>query len=637
MKGYIEASHNRCRSTEILANNLFSTLILTDGENKDMLEKNKDLILTAIPFMNHLYDFVSGSDFFAILCDSDGCILKVIGDESILSEAAKSKMITGAYMDETHIGTNAMSLVISEKVPIQISGKEHFFESYHKWTCSAAPIKDLNGKVIGIIDLTGYIENVHPHTLGMVVAAADAIEKMFEINKYNSMLEISKKRLETTIDSISAGILTCDLMGNITAMNKQVVRMFGYSENEMKKIIIPDLIQSWNGIVENLKSKGTFIDQDIYINARVNKLQYTLTLYPIYDLDMKLEEITLVLYELKKGRKIAGKILSGQAVYTFDKVIGKNKRFMKTIDYAKKIAESKSTVLITGESGTGKEVFAQAIHNYGERCDEPFIAVNCGAIPRALVESELFGYEDGAFTGAKKGGNAGKFEIADGGTIFLDEIGEMPTDMQIKLLRVISESTITRICSSKQIPIDVRIMAATNKDLKHEIEKGNFRKDLYYRLNVMPLYLPPIRERRDDILQLVNYYMKKTSKRLNKRIVDIPEAYMKYLMEYDWPGNVRELENVIELIVNSEAIQLNIGNKVIEVKKSTINLNANISLEMMEKLHISKVIKDVKGNMTLAANILGIGRNTLYRKIEKYNIDCSKSEHSSVMEHLKCN
>ncbi|HEY8804602.1 MAG TPA: sigma 54-interacting transcriptional regulator [Clostridium sp.] len=634
MERYIEESHKRCRSTGILSANLFSTKILSGAQIKDMFEKNKELILMAIPFINRLYNFVRGSNFFVILCDSDGGILNVIGDQRILSEAAKIKMITGAYMDETHIGTNAISLVISEKVPIQISGKEHFIKEYSKWTCSAAPIKDLDGRVIGIINLTGYKENVHPHTLGMVVAAGDAIERMLEINKYNLMLEISKKRLETTFNSISSGILTCDLIGNITTMNKQVVKMFGYSENEMKKIKINDLIQDWNEILEHLMVNGTFIDEDTYINSRVNKLQYTLTLNPIYDVEMKIEEITLVFRELKKSRNLAGKILSGQAVYTFDKVIGKNKKIMKIIEYAKNIAESKSTVLITGESGTGKEVFAQAIHNYGIRRDKPFIAVNCGAIPRTLVESELFGYEDGAFTGAKKGGNAGKFELANGGTIFLDEIGEMPTDMQIKLLRVIEESTITRIGSSKQIPIDVRIMAATNKDLKHEMERGNFRKDLFYRLNVLPLCLPPLRERRDDIPELVNYYMKKTSKMLNKRTVDIPEVYMKYLMEYDWPGNVRELENVIERIVNSEAIQFNISNKVAEVQKSTFNLNTNISLEMMEKQHIIKIIKDVKGNMTLAANILEIGRNTLYRKVEKYNIDCSKIEHSSEMEQI---
>ena len=626
MEAYIKESHNRCRSTEILTSNLFSTMILNGAEINNILVENKELILAATPFMNRLYNFVSGTGFLAILCDRNGCILNVIGDELILPKAVESKMIVGTYMDEIHIGTNAISLVISEKIPIQISGKEHFIKDYYKWTCSASPIKDLFGNIIGIIGLTGYMKNVHPHTLGMVVAAADAIEKMVEINKYNSMIEISKKRLDTSINAITSGILTCDLTGNITTMNKQVAKMFGYKENEIMKIKIYDLIQNWNEIMKRLKVKGTFITEDIYINSRINKLQYTLTLYPIYDRDNNIEEVTLVIQELKKARKLGEKILSGQAIYTFEKIIGKNEKFMETIDYAKKISESKSTVLITGESGTGKEVFAQSIHNNGTRRDEPFIAVNCGAIPRTLVESELFGYEEGAFTGAKKGGNAGKFEIADGGTIFLDEIGEMPTDMQIKILRVIGESAITRIGSSKQIPIDVRIMAATNKDLLHEIEIGNFRSDLYYRLNVMPIYLLPLRQRRDDIPELVNYYMKKTSKMLNKRAVDIPEEYMKYLMEYDWPGNVRELENEIELIINSEAIKFNFHNKVDEVQNNTFNSNFNISLEMVEKQHIIEVLKAVKGNMTIAANILEIGRNTLYRKIQKFEIDCSKNE-----------
>jgi len=626
VEAYIKESHNRCRSTEILTSNLFSTMILNGAEINNILVENKELILAATPFMNRLYNFVSGTGFLAILCDRNGCILNVIGDELILPKAVESKMIVGTYMDEIHIGTNAISLVISEKIPIQISGKEHFIKDYYKWTCSASPIKDLFGNIIGIIGLTGYMKNVHPHTLGMVVAAADAIEKMVEINKYNSMIEISKKRLDTSINAITSGILTCDLTGNITTMNKQVAKMFGYKENEIMKIKIYDLIQNWNEIMKRLKVKGTFITEDIYINSRINKLQYTLTLYPIYDRDNNIEEVTLVIQELKKARKLGEKILSGQAIYTFEKIIGKNEKFMETIDYAKKISESKSTVLITGESGTGKEVFAQSIHNNGTRRDEPFIAVNCGAIPRTLVESELFGYEEGAFTGAKKGGNAGKFEIADGGTIFLDEIGEMPTDMQIKILRVIGESAITRIGSSKQIPIDVRIMAATNKDLLHEIEIGNFRSDLYYRLNVMPIYLLPLRQRRDDIPELVNYYMKKTSKMLNKRAVDIPEEYMKYLMEYDWPGNVRELENEIELIINSEAIKFNFHNKVDEVQNNTFNSNFNISLEMVEKQHIIEVLKAVKGNMTIAANILEIGRNTLYRKIQKFEIDCSKNE-----------
>ena len=629
MNNFIKNSHERCTSAGFLTESIYSTKILNESEIKDKLQENRELILTATPFMNRLYNFVKGSGFFAILCASDGCILNVIGDESILSEAVQFKMITGAYMDETHIGTNAMSLAISEEIPVQVSGNEHFIHAYRKWTCSAAPIQDLNGNLIGIIDLTGYIENVHPHTLGMVAAAADAISRMLEINKYNSMLEISKKRLETTFNSISSGILTCDLEGNITTMNKQIVKIYNYTEIEMGNFKITDLVQNWNEILNRLRMKGTLIDENTYINAKKNKMQYAISLYPIYDSNMNIEEITIVFNETKIGKKLAGKILSGQAVYTFDKVIAKNETFKKTINYAKKIADSDSTILITGESGTGKEVFAQAIHNYGIRRDEPFIAMNCGAIPRTLIESELFGYEDGAFTGAKKGGNAGKFELADGGTIFLDEIGEMPIDMQIKLLRVIEQREITRIGSSKPIPIDVRIMAATNKDLKHEIERGNFRKDLYYRLNVLPLYLPPLRERREDIPELVNYYMSKTSKKLNKPCIPVSEEYMKYLVSYDWPGNIRELENVIELLINTEELHINFSNKAEEVQINTIEINNNISLEAVEKLHIIEVLESTSGNVTLAANILEIGRNTLYRKIDKYNIDCSNMEHCS--------
>jgi len=347
---------------------------------------------------------------------------------------------------------------------------------------------------------------------------------------------------------------------------------------------------------------------------------------------MNIEEITIIIHELKKSKKFSGKILNGQAIYTFEQVIGKNEKFMKIVAYAKKIADSKSTVLITGESGTGKEVFAQAIHNYSIRNDDPFIAVNCGAIPRTLIESELFGYEDGAFTGAKKGGSVGKFEIAEGGTVFLDEIGEMPIDMQVKLLRVIEAGVITRIGSSIEIPIDVRIIAATNRNLKNEVESGNFRKDLYYRLNVLPIYLPPLREHSEDIPEFINYYMEKISKKLNKQGVNISNEYMKYLIDYDWPGNVRELENVIELMINSEEIVIDFDNRMDEAQKIIVNLNTNVSLELMEKQHIIKVLQDVKGNMTLAANILEIGRNTLYRKIEKFGIDCSKIDHCSKVE-----
>lgn len=331
-------------------------------------------------------------------------------------------------------------------------------------------------------------------------------------------------------------------------------------------------------------------------------------------------------------RKLGEKLSNGKAIYTFDKIIGRNVEFLKIMEYAKKISDSKSTILITGESGTGKEVFAQAIHNYSSRKDNFFVAVNCGAIPVNLIESELLGYEDGAFTGAKKGGNAGKFEIADGGTIFLDEIGEMSLDMQVRLLRVIEEGVINRIGSARPSPVNVRIIAATNKDLDEEVRTGNFRKDLFYRLNVLPIHLPPLRERQEDIDLLLDYYMNKISKKLGKKKIYLNNNLLDKFLHYEWPGNIRELENIVELIVNTEEVSMD----VIYRMRPHIIIGDHLSkdntaiedmkLENVEKNHIIKVLKNFRCNISLSAKAMGIGRNTLYRKMEKYNISCSGLE-----------
>jgi PAS domain S-box-containing protein len=633
-KKYIPRSHARCREMGIDIARVLSGKILSDDALRRKLEEKRDLMVAAEPFMNQLYNFVKGSNFFSILTDEEGCILSVIGDEGILSEAFNFKMIPGSYMDEQHIGTNAMGTALAEEMPVQVSGKEHFIKAYHRWTCSASPIRNPEGKIIGVLDLTGYSELVHSHTLGMVVAAANAIEKMLEVKSYTDKLVLAKQHIETIIDSIPTGILTCDLSGTIQSANMHITAMFGFKENEILKMKTWEIFEGWDLVKNTLATKESFIDEDVYVNARKNKLQFSLSAYPFVDKEENLKEIICVFKEVKKVRKLANRIVDRHAIYTFDKIIGKNERFLLNIDYAKKIADSKSTILILGESGTGKEVFAQSIHNAGSRKEEAFVAVNCGAIPRNLIESELFGYEDGAYTGAKRGGNPGKFEMADGGTIFLDEIGEMPLEMQPNLLRVIEEGIVSRIGSSKQIPVNVRIIAATNKDLRREVEMGNFRKDLYYRLNVLPLYLCPLRERKEDIPLLIDYFMDTIAKRLNKRKVAVPLEYMKHLIQYDWPGNIRELENIVELMINTESLPLDLNNKNLGIQPTSSALkDPCLKLEYLENQHILYVLRKFKGNISLAAEALDIGRNTLYRKIEKYSIDCSVFEHCSDLEH----
>ena len=643
-KDYIVKSHERCKKYNVELDRMYSTKIICDQELSRKLEAKRELMVTAEHYMNQLYNFVKGSNFFSILTDEEGCILSVIGDEEILSEAFSFKMVPGAYMDEYSIGTNAMGTALVEGMPVQISGEEHYVRLYHRWTCSASPIRNARGEIIGSLDLTGYSEYVHSHTLGMVVAAANAIEKMLDIKRYTEELSMAKRYTETIIDSITAGILTSDLEGNIKTVNHHVADMFGYHPDEMKRMKIWNLFDDWERVKTSVLNKQNFMDEDVFVSSRKNKLQFCLSIYPFLDSDQNIRDIIFVFKEVKKVRRLANKIMGRRAIYTFDKIIGKDENFVRIIEYAKKIADSRSNVLIMGESGTGKELFAQAIHNYSNRNDEPFVALNCGAIPRTLIESELFGYEEGAFTGAKSSGQPGKFEIADGGTIFLDEIGEMPLDMQTRLLRVIEEGTVGRIGSINEIVVDVRVIAATNKDLNEEVRKGNFRKDLYYRLNVLPIRLLPLRERKADILLLSQYFMERISRKLNKKSVEISEEVMEALLGYEWPGNVRELENLIELIVNTESLPDSFG--MIDSSaddKPEISLKRfdritaceeeeeNLKLEFMEKQHILKVLNRYRGNITLCAKALGIGRNTLYRKMESIGIHCSETEQCSNM------
>lgn len=345
------------------------------------------------------------------------------------------------------------------------------------------------------------------------------------------------------------------------------------------------------------------------------------------------KDINELKYLYKKVSKIEKELklyknefnIANRAKYTLNDIIGQSDSMKNLKEFTRKIAKSNSNVLILGESGTGKELFAQAIHNNSNRVKYPFIKVNCGAIPYELLESELFGYEEGSFTGARKGGKIGKIKAADGGTIFLDEIGDLPLNMQVKLLRFIQDKEIEKIGSIHSEEVDVRIIAATNKNLREMIEKGLFRLDLYYRLNVVTIKIPPLRERKDDIQIISKYLIKKISKSNNIRVEGISDDALEYLKKYNWPGNVRELENVIE-----RAINVLDGETIIKPKHLPFRIRGIMNdkmarslrdvVEEAEKQAIIDSLMICKGNRTLAAETLGISRTSLYEKMAKYNI-----------------
>jgi len=320
-----------------------------------------------------------------------------------------------------------------------------------------------------------------------------------------------------------------------------------------------------------------------------------------------------------------------QKLFTCMSIVGETEQMLYVKKLARRASRTSSTLLVTGESGTGKEVIAQAIHTRSVRRAAPFVSVNCGAIPKELIEAELFGYEGGAFTGAKRGGSPGKFELANGGTILLDEIGDMPMDMQVKLLRVLQEKEIWRVGGVKPIKLDVRVIASTNKDLLNMVKEGTFRQDLYYRINILSIHMPPLRERLEDMPALIDDLLLRINKRIGSNAVAVSPESMEIARNYSWPGNVRELENVLEQAVNwsnDEIIDFRrIPNRFWEAGESTAHEtdtvepdNIQDELSKRECCIIEKAIMEAKGNRSKAAKMLGMSRSAFYRRLKKYDL-----------------
>jgi len=329
----------------------------------------------------------------------------------------------------------------------------------------------------------------------------------------------------------------------------------------------------------------------------------------------------VILNEIKRARTLAAKMMGAKAKFSFGDIIGHNPRFLQTVRQAQIASQINSNVLLIGESGTGKDIFAQAIHNNSSRKDGPYVAINCAAIPRDLITSELFGYSDGAFTGSRKGGSQGKFELADGGTIFLDEIGETPLELQAALLRVIEDKSITRIGGTKVTTIDVRIIAATNKHLKEEVRKGKFREDLYYRLNVFAIRMVPLREKKDDIPILVDCFVKNISGAMGKVIKTIEKDVLEKFINFQWPGNVRELQNILETMINvAHSNRLTVDLLPSEIADERSMEDTDYGIEPVSKIERKLMMKMLKLNMTKKeiAKQMGISRSTLYRKLDEY-------------------
>ena len=648
--------------------------ILTQEQLQEAIAENQVLYDIASSFIDYLYQIVKGSGFMIMFADKNGNVLKLVGDADIV-ETAKNQDIPlteGSCRLESVLGTNAIGTPLFSGKPIQLFAYEHYFELSSNWTCSGAPIL-LKDKILGVICISGSWERAHPHTLGMVMSAAEAISRQLYLTEANERLIAMRNQLQTSIDSIHSGIVLLDADYNVSYVNAITLHVLKFTKEDV-------LNHSYREIFPNLeleKLKENTYDFETTVCGKQEAFKCYISVKFVATTNYSNKESFLISFRKTEYiQQLANKVMGSDAHYTFQNIIGECPALLRLKGLALKVAQGNTSVLITGESGTGKELFAQSIHNNSPHSNGPFVAINCGAIPKDLIESELFGYDSGAFTGAKKEGRAGKFELANGGTIFLDEIGDMPYEVQVRLLRVLQEKSVTRIGGKKSIPLNVRVIAATNVNLEEAIENHVFRSDLYYRLNVFSLHIPPLRERGDDIFLLTDHFLQKYQNPNHEPITGISDDVRKIFELYNWPGNIRELENVIERcciltsngMLTKEALPINMQNiltekalsqretadmhssqiltnstsfenlpekstqskedtamsdvpKAMQATPTNAHIASTITAEESEKILIIEHLKQSGGNVRKASDSLGISRRTLYRKLEKYNID----------------
>lgn len=628
-KEIIHQSHKRSKEYGLTKEGVSVKRFLTETQVKRLLKENAELLEITSPIIETLYDFLKGTGFIIVLTDKAGRIIETAGDTHTLDETSRQNLVPGAFMDEKSVGTNAVGTALSENSPIQVTASEHFMQFFQHVTCSACPIHDSNGQIVGVLNLTGESKLAHPHTLGLVVAAVSAIEHRINNVNIQKQLHNSNQFAFSMMNNLSNGLFAMDLNDHILWVNDTACRTINTRRLDLIDKPIESIFPDWPAVKETILRNEPYTDEDNHFSLPKVKSRFLFNAYLIKTKENQILGYILSFRELSGILKMISKIGEHSTRYTFSDFIGESRITRELIKYCKTIAKNPSTVLISGESGTGKEIIAQAIHQASPRQNQAFVAINCGAISESLIESELFGYTEGAFTGAKKGGKTGKFELANNGTLFLDEIGEMPLEMQVKLLRTIQEKSVIRVGSNKSIPVNVRILAATNKNLENEVKEGRFRLDLYYRLNVFEVQIPPLRDRREDILPLVNHFLKKIASRLDIPIPELNPELLDALSQYNWPGNIRELENLMEraVILRGKLDRNQISHSSdaftfapAKAESDQNNISPIFSLEENEKNNILNTIRHFENNISKSAEALGISRNTLYQKMKKYDL-----------------
>lgn len=617
---------------------------LNHDEFEKILKDNSELIQVIKPLINtfkNMAIFTSG--YILYLCDRNGAFLVQEGEMGRISTE-------GLVWNENTIGTCVHSLCVSLKRPVQMIGPEHYNVALNNILAFAAPIMDESGEIIATLILGQPLidrpwlesfQNANSHTLGLITSLAVAVEGQLKLIHSNKSVKESYQNLKIAHENLSIshattkvisnfldeGIIAIDRTGTIIHTNQEGARILKIEMSEKGKRNINEFLCSHSRLISVIEEgRNTSIEESLCIENEEHS--YIIHIQPIFSPGT--EHIDVVVLRFNPVEKINAMVTSRSgavANYNFEDLMGKSKELKRSIDLAQRFANLTDNILLIGESGTGKELFAQAIHN-AYRPQGPFIAVNCAAMPRELIESELFGYEGGSFTGAERSGRPGKIELANGGTLFLDEIGDMPLEIQAVLLRTLEDKQVMRVGGRRYKKVDFRLISATNKDLYSMVKERQYREDLYFRLSVLTINIPPLRNRGNDIEILYKYFIEKYCKKQGWKIPKITPETEKIISEYKWPGNVRQLQNAMTYAVNTaqkgqitpDCLPNYIMTDTTPISNDKMAKDEMLRLDNLEKMAIETALLRSDNNMDRAVEILGISRSTLYRKLKEYQI-----------------
>jgi len=577
-----------------------------EGNLKHALSRNQELLAHSRPVMEYLFEQVRHSQSMVILADNQAMLMDTLGDVDFLSKAERVALATGASWHEQHRGTNAIGTAQADADSVEIHGGEHFLERNGFLTCAAAPIMSAEGKLLGIIDISGDQRSRHPHTLGLVNMAARMIENRLTISSCRRHIRVHLHVHPEGIGTVAEGIIALSEDGWIVGANRNGL--------ELLHLAPPDL-------------GATPLSHAIDI--RFEELLARHKRRPYQPMQVHLHNGTALFAQIHGGQSALTITPPIPPVAVPDDALSNletgDLNWRNAADKARRVAGKPIPLLIHGESGVGKELFARAVHDSGPRRDGPFVAINCASLPENLIESELFGYSPGAFTGARRQGSHGRLREANGGTLFLDEIGDMPLSMQTCLLRALQERQVSPLGGGKSVDVDFALICATHRKLREDVDKGIFRSDLYYRINGLAVNLPALRER-TDFQALTERLLAELNPECD---IQLAPGLLAKLSRYSWPGNLRQYASVLrtasamldpcETRIDWKHLPDDLIEELTSMQQLTTQSFANgvpQNLEEISRTAIRQALESSSGNISEAARTLGISRQTLYRKMK---------------------